>query len=185
MVNLDHNASFTAFDPVLPGGIGLYEGRFPSNLVNPDRTMYAPRFGFAYSPKFAKFANGMVLRGGYSIMYNTGQFATFARSLSHQPPFATTQSNDVVTPTVANPTPTATGCTTTQSAYTFVSASGAPVTRPATTANVTLAPASNGTSGFNCSTANAIQNNWAVDKNYRLGMVQIYNLNLQKRLRLA
>ena len=36
--------------------------------------------------------------------------------------------------------------------------------------------------GFGCSTVYAINNNWAVDKNYRLGMVQNYNLNMQKSI---
>ena len=47
---------------------------------------------------------------------------------------------------------------------------------PATTANITLQ------NGFNCSTALTINNSWAVDKNYRLGNVQIYNLNIQKTI---
>jgi hypothetical protein len=33
--------------------------------------------------------------------------------------------------------------------------------------------------------AQTIQNNWAVDPNYRLGMVQLYNLNLQRTLPLG
>jgi hypothetical protein len=42
--------------------------------------------------------------------------------------------------------------------------------------------------GFGCSGstvgcyAGDLVNNYAVDKNYRLGMVQIYNLNIQKTL---
>src|SRR6202000_1938339 len=47
--------------------------------------------------------------------------------------------------------------------------------RPATTANFNLA------NGYGCAASTfTIQNNWAVDPNYRLGMVQIYNLNLQR-----
>jgi len=151
-----------------------------SSLVNPDNAMYAPRFGFAYRPKF-KFAKDMVVRGGYGINYNTGQYAVFAKSLSHQPPFASTQTNDVPIATESNPTPAATGCTTTQSAYTSGS-----VTRPATTANLTLAngfgPAG---SLFGCSTEESVLNNYAVDPNYRLGMVQIYNLNIQRTIPLG
>jgi hypothetical protein len=89
-----------------------------------------------------------VLRGGYGINYNTGQYAVFAKKLSGQEPFAVTQTNTL-----------SSGCTT---------------TTPTTTANMTLSK------GFGCSTNDTIQNNWAVDKNYRLGMVQVYNLNLQK-----
>jgi hypothetical protein len=163
-----------------PNGALPYEVVMPGNgnqagLVNPDHTMYAPRIGFAYRPKNSGFTKDTVVRGGYSIMYNTGQYATFARYLSHEPPFAATQNNSAYAPTTANPTPVATGCTTTQSAYT-----GQGVTRPATTANFTL------TNGFGCAaSAYQIQNNWAVDPNYRLGMVQLYNLNLQRTVPLG
>jgi hypothetical protein len=52
--------------------------------------------------------------------------------------------------------------------------SGCTTTTPTTTANMTLA------NGFGCATQNAIQNNWAVDKDYRLGMAQIFNVNVQR-----
>ena len=143
------------------GSVTCAAGGRPS-LVNPDRAMFAPRFGIAYRPKFTpKLLKDTVVRGGYGINYNTGQYAVFARSLSHQEPFSVTQSNDVPTPTTANPTPTPTGCTTTTTG---------------STANMTLA------NGFNCSTGEAIQNNYAVDPNYRLGMVQVYNLNIQRTI---
>lgn len=133
-----------------------------AGLVHPDHTMYAPRIGVAYRPKNSGFTKDTVIRGGYAIMYNTGQYAIFARDLSHQPPFANTQNNAI----------NAAGCTTTQSAY---NANG--ISRPATTANLTLA------NGFGCSAAAyAIQNNWAVDPNYKLGMVQIYNVNIQRTI---
>jgi hypothetical protein len=133
-----------------------------AGLVNPDRAMYAPRVGFAYRPKFTpNLLKDTVVRGGYGINYNTGQYSIFAKSLSHQEPFSITQTNAVPTPTTANLTPTPTGC----------------VTNTTTTnANLTLA------NGFGCSTAQMIQNNYAVDKNYRLGMVQLYNLNVQETL---
>lgn len=154
LVNLDHDATFSAasIHPVQPGAPG-----FPSSLVNPDRTMFSPRFGIAWKPRFIK---DTVVRGGYGINYNTGQFATFATSLSHQVPFANTQTNDVPTPTTTNPNPAPTGCT----------------TLTPSTPNPTLTLAN----GFGCSTAETLQNNWAVDKNYRLGMVQVYNLNIQR-----
>jgi hypothetical protein len=156
-----------------------------ASLVNPDHTMYAPRFGFAYRPKFAtKLTKDMVVRGGYGINYNTGQYARFAQSLSHQVPFASTQSNDVPIPTKTNTSPTATGCTTTQSPYTYTNATGTVVTRPGTTADLTLDRTAN-TSGFNCSTGETFANNFAVDRNYRLGMVQVYNLNIQKTVPLG
>jgi hypothetical protein len=149
LVNLDHNANFTEFEAVQAGGTGTYSGKYPASLVNPDRTMYAPRFGFAYKLKSAGMTKDSVLRGGYGINYNTGQYAVFAQKLSGQAPFAVTQTNTL-----------STGCTT--------------ETPSTPNPNMTLAH------GFGCSTEDAIQNNWAVDKNYRLGMVQVYNVNLQK-----
>ena len=131
-----------------------FEGRFPSSLVNPDRAMYAPRLGVAWKPKFVK---DTVVRAGYGINYNTGQFATFAQSLAFQPPFATTQNNVIATDS------NATGCHTESPLTT-----GQPV-------NLTLA------SGFSCATK-AIQNTYAVNKDYRLGHVQVYNVDIQHTL---
>ena len=148
LVNLDHNADFTQVATVLPNATGPFGGAYPRSLVNPDRTLYSPRLGFAWRPKFVK---NTVVRGGYGINYNTGQFATFAQSLAFQPPFAVTQTN--VLTAVTSPV-NATGCT---------------------FANLTLR------SGFGCSTK-AIQNNYAVNRAYRLGRVQVWNLDMQRTL---
>ncbi len=119
----------------------------PRSLVNPDRTMYAPRFGIAWSPKL-KFTKQMVVRAGYGINYNTGQYASFAQSLAYQQPFSITQTN--TRSSVASPT-------------------------TCTMANMTLE------NGFNCSTQTT-QSNYAVNPNYRLGMVQVWNVDIQKQL---
>jgi len=158
-----------------------------ASLVNPDREMYAPRFGIAWRPKFGgKLTKDTVVRGGYGVNYNTGQYSVFARSLSHQAPFSVTETNDVPIYSLSNTSPTGTGCKTTQSAYTYTAANGQTVTRPATTANLTLG------SGFGpagskvgCSTLETQLNNYAVDPNYRLGMVQVYNLNIQRTIPLG
>jgi hypothetical protein len=144
LVNLDHNADFSTVDPVQPDQVGAFSGRFPRSLVNPDRAMYAPRVGFAYRPKM-KFAKDTVLRGSYGINYNTGQYATIARYLANQPPFAITQSN------IAGQQ----GCGIAE-AFTLAGA-------------------------FNCSTA-PVQNNYAADINYRLGHVQIWDIDIQRTL---
>ena len=149
LVNLDHNADFTVVDPVEPGGTGQFGGRYPRSLVNPDRDMFSPRFGLAYRPKWVKET---VLRAGYGINFNTGQFATFAQSLAFQPPFAVTENNTLATS--ANDT----GCL---------------IETPTQTTNMTLAD------GFRCSTK-TVTNNYAVDQNYRLGHVQVYNVDLQR-----
>lgn len=149
LVNLDHNADFTAVDAVLPGGSGTYLGKYPRSLVNPDHAMYAPRLGVAWRPKaLPALTKGMVIRGGYGINYNTSQFSRFATLMAFQPPFANTQTN--AQSTQANPN----GCT---------------------VATMTLAH------GFDCS-GKTIQNNFSVNKDYRLGMVQVYNFDLQRTL---
>ena len=169
LVNLVPSAGALPYQAVTPGN-GNSAG-----LVNPDRALYAPRLGFAYRLKNSGLTKDTVLRGGYGINYNTGQYAVFARKLSQQQPFAVTESNTVYAPTNTNPNPAPTGCTTTASAY-----NNGTISRAATTANLTLA------NGFGCAASvYSIQNNWAVDPNYRLGMVQLYNLNLQRTLPLG
>jgi hypothetical protein len=98
-------------------------------------------------PKF-KWAKQMVVRSGYGINYNTGQYSRFASSMSFQQPFAITQTNTLST------TNSPTTCT---------------------MANMSLA------NGFNCSTQTT-QSNFGVNPNYRLGMVQVYNLGIQRSL---
>jgi len=142
LVNLDHSPDFSTVDPVQPGQQGQFSGAFPRSLVNPDRALYSPRLAFAYRPKL-KFVKDTVVRGSYGINYNTGQYATIARYLANQPPFAVTQSN------IAGQQ----GCGTTES--------------------FTLAGA------FNCSTA-PVQNNYSANLNYRLGQVQIWDVDIQR-----
>ncbi|MGI4827802.1 MAG: carboxypeptidase regulatory-like domain-containing protein [Janthinobacterium lividum] len=125
-----------------------------SSLLNADRAMYAPRFGLAYRPHFLK---DTVLRGGYGINFNTGQFATFAKSLAYQAPFAAAQNNVLSTAT------NATGCEQAEGLQ---------------GSNLTLA------NGFSCSTK-LFQNTYAVDPNYRLGLVQVYNADIQRTLPLG
>ncbi len=117
------------------------------SLVSPDKSLYSPRIALAYSPKF-KFTKNTVVRSGYGINYNTGQYSRFATIMAFQQPFALTQTNTISTP--ASPT----SCT---------------------FANMTL------THGFNCSTQTT-QSNYGVNPNYRLGMVQVYNLGIQRTL---
>jgi trimeric autotransporter adhesin len=142
LVNLNHNADFTQVTPVCPVAIpGECAVGSPRSLVNPDRNMYSPRLGFAYRPKLKIFKE-TVVRGGYGINFNTGQYASFANQLSAQVPFAVTQTNIVGQP----------GCT---------------------QGTLTLA------NGFGCSTT-AVQNNYAVNQNYRLGHVQVWNIDIQR-----
>jgi trimeric autotransporter adhesin len=85
MVTLDVNPDFTAAVPVISGGTGPFTGKFPKALVHTDANNVAPRVGFAW-----RIRPGEILRGGYSINYNSGSYSTIARQLTSQPPFATT-----------------------------------------------------------------------------------------------
>ncbi len=152
LVNLDHSADFTTVAPVVAGATGQFSGKFPRSLVNPDRTLFSPRLGVAYHPKFVK---NTVLRAGYGISYNTTQFGSFANSLSYQVPFAITQTNLATISSTTDP-----GCgTITQGGSTGKGA-------------FTL------TNAFGCSAA-TISNNFAVNRNYRLGRVQVINAGIQ------
>src|SRR5437762_465985 len=135
MVNLDLNPLITAASPVLPGVVGPFTGAFPSTLVEPDRNNFAPRVGIAW-----KAMKNTVVRSGYGINYNTGQYGSIVQSLAYQPPFAFTETNVSSSSQVL----------TLQNGF------------PGTSANVT--------------------NNFAVDKNYKLGYVQVWNLDIQREL---
>jgi hypothetical protein len=154
LVNLDHNADFTAFSRVTPGVAGAYSGAFPRSLVQPDRSLISPRLGIAWRPKFLK---NTVVRGGYGINFNTGQYTSFANSMAYQQPFAVTQTNVAATQ----------GCGT--------------VTTPGATvaSNFTL------TNAFGCTSSAVLQNTFAINRAYRLGRVQAINMDIQKTLPLG
>ncbi len=86
MANLDASPDFSVVAPVLPGATGTYEGAFPAGLLNTDANNLEPRVGLAY-----RLGPGTILRGGYGITYNSGSYASIARELSGQPPFADTE----------------------------------------------------------------------------------------------
>ncbi len=137
IANLDISPTFTAVVPVLPGQVGPYSGQFPQTLVRPDRNNFAPRLGVAWKP-FSK----TVVRAGYGINYNTGQYGTMVQNLAFQPPFSNTQNN-----------------------------------RQAATETLTLE------NGFPAPPPSTVTNSYAVDVDYRLGYVQIWNLDIQRELR--
>ncbi len=136
LVNLDANPTFTSVTPVLPDQTGPFHGVYPASLVNPDRNNWAPRIGIAWKP-----FNKTVVRAGYGINYNLGQYRSIVQQLAYQPPFSFTQTN-------------------------ILSA-----TNPLTIQN-----------GFPVVT-NTVTNNYGVDPNYRLGYVQLWNLNIQRELK--
>ncbi len=109
MANLDVTPGFTAAQVVCStpvagvcGPTGTLSGTmFPPALIGTDANNVGPRVGVAY-----RLAKNTILRGGYSITYNTGSYATIARSLVGQPPFAFTGTN---AGTLTNPLTLATG----------------------------------------------------------------------------
>ena len=72
-----------------PGG-GLAGSRVDptSQLYNPDRNNFAPRFGFAYSPKQFGLQDKFVLRGGAGIAYNRIPEIVFSNTRGNPPFFA-------------------------------------------------------------------------------------------------
>ena len=121
---------------MISGRSGPYTGGFPAGLLNPrKKTPSGPRIGLAY-----RLGTGTILRGGYSITYNPASYATIARQLVAQPPFADTET---VLGTPSSPLTLANGLVSSTSATT---------------------------------------NNYGVDKDYALGMIQTWNATLTRNL---
>jgi hypothetical protein len=115
----------------------VFTGAFPKALLNTDSNNVAPRIGFAW-----RYKPGAIIRGGYGISYNSGSYASIARQLAAQPPFAVanTSIGSFLKPlTFADP---------------FANASPTDTT-----------------------------NNYGVDRNYALGIVQTWNADVSKDLR--
>ena len=83
-------AGFTGVVSVRPGETGI-----PAGLLKADPNNLGPRLGFAY-----RVEKNTTLRGGYSITYNSSSYASIARQLVAQPPFAETET---VTGTATEP----------------------------------------------------------------------------------
>jgi hypothetical protein len=94
LVNLDVAPGFSAVAPVQAGQTGPFTGKFSDGVINPDRNNFAPRLGIAWKP-WSK----TVVRAGYGVNYNLGQYATLATQLGFQPPFAFTETNPATSPT--------------------------------------------------------------------------------------
>jgi hypothetical protein len=83
LVNLVPNPAFTGVTVVMAG-----QPDFSNSLVRPDRNNWAPRIGIAWKP-----IKNTVVRAGYGINYNLGQYNTLVQQLAMQPPFAVTGTN--------------------------------------------------------------------------------------------
>src|SRR5262249_12890484 len=114
-----------------------FSGVFPKGLIATDSNNVAPRIGFAWRIK-----PGQILRGGYSIGYNSGSYSTIARQLVSQPPFAVTT----------------------------------------TGIGTTLVPLTLESPFLNVSPT-ATTNNYGVDKNYALGVVQTANADFSRDIK--
>ena len=83
---------FPAFNQAL--GFGVPGATFPSLFSfqqQPDRNNFAPRIGFAYTPRWGKFLFGdqkTVLRAGYGVFYD-GLFTNILDNTAATPPNAT------------------------------------------------------------------------------------------------
>jgi hypothetical protein len=135
MANLDATTTLSEIAPVLPGAVGPFTGTFPTGLLNTDANNLGPRLGVAY-----RLRPTTILRGGYSITYNSGSYASIARQLAGQPPFADTE--------------------------TIAATSNSPLT---------LADAL-------LSSSSTTTNNWGVDRDYALGMIQTWNATVTHNL---
>jgi hypothetical protein len=133
---LDTGNDFASVMTVLSGGVGPYTGKYPRDLIYPERNNFSPRIGIA-----VRAMKDTVVRAGYGINYAVGQYVKFVQNFAFQPPYADVQTNE----------------TTAQAVITL--ADGFPE------------PQSDG--------------NYAVNKNYRLPYVQVWNVNLQRTLPLG
>ena len=88
MVDTNPDGGFTNVGQVSAGQQSANFGALPDSMVYPFRIGFAPRGGFAW-----RLPKQTVIRGGYGMNYTVGEYATFARSMAYQPPFANEQTN--------------------------------------------------------------------------------------------
>lgn len=131
LATLDTGDNFAAVATVTPNAVGPFTGKYPRDLIYPEKNNFSPRFGFAAHPW-----KDTVIRGGYGINYTVGQYVKFVQNFAFEPPFADVQTN--------------------------VATSGVPISLAG---------------GF---PSPQTEGNYAVNKNYRLPYVQVWNLNLQR-----
>jgi hypothetical protein len=149
LADLDTNpaGAFTGTAEVRAGEDGAFSGKLPDSLVFPFRTAFAPRIGLAL-----RLPKQTVLRAGFGMNYTVGQYASFATTMAHQPPFANEQTNQEA------------------------AASGQPSSDCARTAPSTCLSLAEGFP------APAINGNYALDPHYPLPYVETWNLDVQKTL---
>lgn len=97
LATLDVSSDFLHAATVMPNGVGPYTGKYPRDLVYPQKNNFSPRLGFAVHP-----FKDTTIRGGYAINYTVGQYVKFVQNFAFEPPFADVQTNDLVSPTPAD-----------------------------------------------------------------------------------
>jgi len=88
MVDTNPAGGFTSVGQVSAGQASANFGTLPDSMVYPFRVGFSPRGGFAL-----RLPKQTVIRAGYGMNYTVGEYATFARSMAYQPPFANEQTN--------------------------------------------------------------------------------------------
>jgi trimeric autotransporter adhesin len=89
LVNLDVAQGFTAIAPVQANANlngSLTGQKYPDSLVRPDWKEFQPILGFAWRPIPA---SSIVVRGGYSLRYNTSVYQQMATLMAQQSPLST------------------------------------------------------------------------------------------------
>jgi trimeric autotransporter adhesin len=137
LVNLSVSPTFNP--AVTPATLLAGQDGVPQTIVKPDRNNFAPRIGIAWKP-----LSKTVVRSGYGINYNLGEYQDIGQNLAFQPPFATAQTNTIP---------------------------------------VGAAPTLSLQNGFPAPAAGQITNNFAVDPNYKLGYVQMWDLDVQQEIK--
>ena len=119
------DGGFTGETEVTSGASGL-----PGSLVFPWHKAFRPSLGIAWRVPKVK---STVVRAGYGMNYVTGEYATFANTMAHQPPFTNEQTNEEAVGNAAS-----SACARTVPATCFTLANGFP--SPATLGNYALDP---------------------------------------------
>ncbi len=87
LVNLDIARGFASATPVLANSpTGALTGlKYPDSLVHPDKHGIQPRIGLSWRPIFG---SSLLVRGGYSVNFNTSVYQTIASQMAQQSPFS-------------------------------------------------------------------------------------------------
>src|SRR5262249_40119337 len=101
---LDIASGWSAIAPVVASSpTGSLTGQhYPGTLLNPDRHGFEPKIGFAWHPILA---SPLVVRGGYSLHYDTSVYTRIPAMMAQQAPLSRSFSvqNSLVDPfTMAN-----------------------------------------------------------------------------------